>query len=145
MGLRHGSHLWWHFRALEVLDDEQAIELPVDTVGIPRENPLVAIDTLVENFKVPLREGADAQLDDIHCEFEAMVSYAGQFISLSILYYQSVWWRSSHVPNSAEWANALTLAPLLFSLPVSNWKLERAFSQISLIKDKSDHLLVISP
>ena len=34
----------------------------------------------------------------------------------------------------AEWLNVLILARLLFSLPVSNGKLERTFSQVNLIK-----------
>lgn len=38
------------------------------------------------------------------------------------------------LPTSSEWSNALTLARLLFSLPVSNGKLERIFSQLNLIK-----------
>ena len=37
-------------------------------------------------------------------------------------------------PNSSEWSNVLILASLLFSLPVSNGKLERTFSQVNLIK-----------
>ena len=57
-----------------------------------------------------------------------------QFISLSTMEYQSVWWRLFHAPNSSSWSNVLTLASLLFSLPVSNGKLERIFSQVNLIK-----------
>lgn len=53
------------------------------------ENPLNAIDRLVETYKVPL-EGAGAGIDEIPIEFEAMVTYAVQFISLSTLDYQSV-------------------------------------------------------
>ena len=48
--------------------------------------------------------------------------------------YQSVWWRLFHSPNSLEWSNVLTLTKLLFSLPVSNGKVERIFSQVNLIK-----------
>ena len=97
------------------------------------ENPLNAIDRLVERFRVPL-EGAAAEVSEIRCEFEAMISYATQFISLTTMEYQSVWWRLFHAPNSSEWSNILSLASLLFSLPVSNGKLERTFSQVNLIK-----------
>ena len=90
---------------------------------------------LVEHFKIPL-EGANAELDEIHPEFEAMVSYAGQFISLSTLDYQCVWWRLFLAPNSSEWSNALKLATLLFSLPVSKGKLKWTFSQLNNIKNK---------
>ena len=119
----------------KLLDDEQVTAPQVDDVGVPQENLMDAIDRLVEHFKVPL-EGADAELDEIRREFEAMLSYASQFISLSTLDYQSVWWRLFHAPNSSEWSNILKLASLLFSLPVSNGRLERTFSQLNIIKDK---------
>ena len=84
------------------------------------ENPLFAIDRLVEHFTIPL-EGAGVILTDIKSEFEAMIAYASQFISISILDYQSVWWRLFHSPNSAEWSNALMLATyfaFLFTWPL---------------------------
>ncbi len=37
-------------------------------------------------------------------------------------------------PNAASWTNALKLAQLLFTLPVSNGKLERIFSTLKNIK-----------
>lgn len=68
------------------------------------ENPLDAIDWLVKRFKIPL-EGAAAETSEIRGEFEAMVSYATQFISFSTMKYQLVWWRLVHAPNSSEWSN----------------------------------------
>ena len=56
------------------------------------------------------------------------------YISLSNMDYQSVWWRLFHSPNSLEWSNVLTLTKLLFSLPVSDGKVECIFSQVNLIK-----------
>ena len=88
------------------------------------ENPLNAIDRLVKTYKMPL-EGAGAEIDENRIEFEAMMTYAVQFISLSTLDYQSVWWRLFHAPNSSEWSNILVLATLLFSLPASNGTVER--------------------
>ena len=40
-----------------------------------------------------------------------------------------------------EWSNALILANLLFSLPASNAKVERVFSQVSIIKTNKRTLL----
>ena len=97
------------------------------------ESPLIAIDRLVEHFTIPL-EGAGVILTDIKGEFEAMMAYASQFISISTLDYQSVWWRLFYSPNNAEWSSALMLARLLFSLPSSNGKVERTFSQLNLLK-----------
>ncbi|CAB3993296.1 zinc finger 862-like [Paramuricea clavata] len=100
-----------------------------------REDPLNAIDRLVEAYKVPL-EGAGAEVDQVRVEFEAMMAYAVQFISLSTLDYQSVWWRMFHAPDKSEWSNILILASLLFSLPASNGTVERVFSQLNCIKTK---------
>ena len=97
------------------------------------EDPLDAIDRLVERFRFPL-ERASAEVLEESREFETMIQYAGQFISLSTLDYQAVWWRLFHAPNASEWSNVLCLVSLLFSLPVSNGKVERAFSQVNLLK-----------
>jgi len=46
-----------------------------------------------------------------------------------------------HAPNALEWSNILTLVGLLFTLPVSNGKLERIFSTLKILKvDKQSSL-----
>ena len=65
-----------------------------------------------------------------------MLLYATQFISLSSTNYQTVWWKLFHSPNASDWTNALKLARLLFTLPVSNGKLERVFSTLKTIKQE---------
>ena len=72
---------------------------------------------------------------------EILVQYAVQFISVSTLDYRAVWWRIFHAPNASEWSNVLILANLLFSLPASNAKVERVFSQVSIIKTNKRTLL----
>ncbi len=86
--------------------DEEADEAEESQESAERENPLNAIDRLVERFRIPL-EGAAADVSEIRGEFEAIVSYATQFISLSTMEYQSVWWRLFHAPNSSEWSTVL--------------------------------------
>ena len=54
------------------------------------EDPLGTVDRLVEQFRVPI-EAANAHLNEILHEFKLIWSYSGQFISLSILDYQSFW------------------------------------------------------
>ena len=111
-----------------------------------------AVDRLVQQFTIPL-QGAGADIAEIHAEFDAMVQYACQYISLSTLSYVGVWWRLYHAPVATEWANALALVELLFSLPVSNGTLERVFSQVNVIKSTKrtqlsnqtlDDLLIVS-
>ena len=92
------------------------------------DTPLDAIDRLVEHFKFPLDiEGASVNVSEIHGEFEAVTSYACQFISLSTTDYRVVWWRLFHAPNHSDWSNLLSLISL-YSLLVSNGKLECVFT-----------------
>ena len=108
--------------------------------AIAEHNKLEAIDRLVKQFTVPL-QGAGAQVGEIHFEFDAIMQYAIEYVSLSTLSYQEVWWRLFHSPSSSEWSNALILVELLFSLPASNGKLERVFSQLGVIKTDKRSLL----
>ena len=104
----------------KIMDEDNDM---LDEVQESTESPLTAIDRHVEHFRIPL-EGAAAEVSEIHGKFEAVVSYATEFISFSTMEYQSVWWRLFHAPNSSQWSNILILAGLLFSLPVSKGKFE---------------------
>jgi hypothetical protein len=55
------------------------------------ENMLCAVDRLVQHFKIPL-ESVGVDTTEIRSEFEALIGYAAQFMSLSTMDYQSVWW-----------------------------------------------------
>ena len=81
---------------------------------------------------------ANAKVEAIRNEFESILEYACQYISLE---YRAVWWRLFHAPVSTEWVNALTLVELLFSLPSSNGVVERLLSQMKLVKTKKRSLL----
>ena len=89
--------------------------------------------SLVQQFTIPL-QGAGAEVEEIHAEFEAVLQYTCQYISVSTLSYQAVWWRLLHAPVATEWVNILMLVELLFSLPVSNGKVEQVISQVNVIK-----------
>ena len=96
-------------------------------------DPLKPIERLGVRFKIPL-ESAGVDINKLRDEFYDMMLYATQFISLATLDYRAVWWRLFHSPKSSSWPNMLALSRLLFSLPVSNGKLERIFSVLKLIK-----------
>ena len=101
---------------------------------------LEAIDQLVGCFSFPLLK-ANARIEAIHHEFERILEYACQYISLSTLEYRAVWWRLFYAPVSPEWNNALNLVELLFSLPSSNGMVERLFLQRKVAKTKKHSLL----
>ena len=90
------------------------------------DNNMAAISRLVERFAISL-QGGQANTDEIMREFHEMISYATQYIALSVLEYHLFWWKLFHAPYSSEWVNILILAELLFSLSASNGKLEQVF------------------
>ena len=101
---------------------------------------MLEIDRLVIRFKVPLKS-AGCTIEEVHREFKEMIEYASSFIPLSTMDYSSVWWKLFHSPRKVDWANALTLAELLFNIPASNGKVERVFSTRNIIKVENRSLL----
>ena len=100
---------------------------------LEENDPMEGIDRLVTRFTLPL-QGAQAECDKLKEEMMSILQYAVRFISLSTMDYHAVWWRIFNAPSSSEWANSLILVELLFSLPASNGKIERVFSQRNVIK-----------
>ena len=132
------------------MDEEHATD--DDGTSSEHLSSMEAIVRLGERFRVPL-EGPSVDRERLPEEFHELLVHATQFISLSTMGYQAVWWRLFHAPNATEWYNCLTLARLLLTLPVSNGKLERIFSTLKVIKvdkrsllgnDTLDDLLVLN-
>ncbi len=108
-----------------------------DHVEQPVPNYVSAINHLGLKFKIPL-VASGVVVASILQEFQDIILYATEFISLSSTNYQTVWWKIFHSPNAASWTNALKLAQLLFTLPVSNGKLERIFSTLKKSNNPND-------
>ena len=132
----------------KILDDQDA-ENETDPVATEAETP---IQRLGRRFKIPL-EAAGVDTEKLQEEFTEVLVYATQFISLSTMGYQAVWWRLFHAPEAGSWSNILGIARLVFTLPVSNGKLERIFSTLKIIKvdrrstlgnDSLDDLLAVN-
>ena len=71
----------------------------MDHLDADSHSELKAIDHLVEHFEYPL-QSAGADTDLIKPEFvKLLLSYAGHFIQLSTIDYQSVWWQIFHSPS----------------------------------------------
>ena len=119
---------------------EKVLDVGDDSGEENSDPPMEAIVRLGVRFKHPL-ESNGVVIEQLKDEFHDMITYANQFISLATMDYQSVWWRLYHAPNASSWSNILQLVRLLFTLPVSNGKLERVFSTLKLIKvDKRSSL-----
>ena len=110
----------------KIWDDESEVGIGSEDISLP-------VTRLAEIFRVPL-DAAGVKLDLLPEEFKEILLHATQFISLSTLGYQAVWWRLFHAPNCNDWPNLLLLVHMLFTLPVSNGKLERVLSTMKLLK-----------
>ena len=100
---------------------------------IEKVDPLEPISRLGARFKIPL-QATGVDVDKLRDEFYDTLLYATWFLTLSMQDYRAVWWRLFHCRNSSTWSNILALSQLLFTLSVSNGKLERFFSVLKLIK-----------
>ena len=110
-----------------------------------------AIQSLSLGFTTPLQE---AQVNCLLLQevWDNVVFYAQQYINLVQNSYQVVWWKIFNSPDARKWSNILALVELLFTIPISNGRVERCFSQLKLTKtnkrsclgeDQLDHLLRI--
>lgn len=115
----------------KIFDEEETSQ----SEGTGDTDVLEPLERLGKRFEAPL-VAAGADLSQLRQQFLEMLQYAINFISLATLDYQTVWWRLFHAPNAGEWNSPLVLAQLLFSLPVSNGKLERCFSTLKVIKSE---------
>jgi hypothetical protein len=92
---------------------------------VDENEPLDQIEAVFRvgsRFRAPL-ESAGVDIDELCAEFKDVLNHGTQFISLSTLNYQEVWWKIFHSPDSAQWTNLLTLVKLFLSLPASNGEL----------------------
>ena len=63
-----------------------------------------------------------------------IVDYAKSYLNLTGEDYRVTWWKLFNGPDPTRWSNILSVAELLFCIPISNGHLERMFSQLKLVK-----------
>ena len=95
-----------------------------------------AIELISSQFRDPL-EATGVNVSSLQDEIEDAVEYARQYLSLESTHYRRVWY-NLHV------AQMLVLGPtfcflceLVFSLPLSNGRVEQIFSSLKIIKTTS--------
>ena len=93
-----------------------------------------SLEAICNWFTIPL-EKASIDVTLIQQEWDDMVEYAKQYLSLVQDDYKVVWWKIFNSVDAKSWHNVLGVIELLFSLPLSNGHLERVFSQLKLIKN----------
>ena len=72
-------------------------------------------------------------LDD---ELEEVVDYCRDYLDCKLQDYRRVWYTLHTIHDAAKWSNILVVSELLFSLPFTNSKVERSFSNLKVIKSE---------
>ena len=79
-------------------------------------------------------EKAKVDYSALEEEWDDLIDYAKYCLNLVQDEYQVIRWKMFNGVDAKKWSDLLTLVELLFCLPISNGRVERAFSQLKLIK-----------
>lgn len=113
---------------------EQSSEDGEEDVGFA-DNCLIE---LYERFKVPLSNaGVDGSVHDLLEQWHCLLGYTKRYLDPSRTPYLSVWKRIFDSDRRNDWHMVLLLVELLFSIPISNAKVERLFSLMNRVKTDS--------
>lgn len=90
---------------------------------------------LYEHFKVPLSNaGMDGSVHDLLEQWHCLLAYTKRYLNPSRTPYLRVWKRIFDSDRRNDWHMVLLLVELLFSIPISNAKVERLFSLMNRVK-----------
>lgn len=93
------------------------------------------IEKLFDKFHQPLLNGGiSCSVPDLIEQWHKLVEYAVNFLNVNVCSYRNTWRKLFTTPNSAQWNDMLIMIRLLFTIPISNAKLERLFSKLKRIK-----------
>ncbi|CAB4031533.1 zinc finger 862-like [Paramuricea clavata] len=105
------------------------------------KDPLFADECVTELYshcQNPLSNaGLDGSLSDLLERWHSVIEYTTHYLSPSTTPYLCVWRRIFDSSRSEGWSMVLLLAELLFSIPISNAKVEWLFSLMNRIKTDS--------
>ena len=86
-------------------------------------------------FWIPLKEaGMKVFIPDLLEQCYKLVEYAKKTLFLAGDSYLVTWRKIFTAPRSKGWSDVLVMIRLLFTVPVSNSKLERMFSTLKSVK-----------
>ncbi len=92
-----------------------------------------SLEQLSTQFAEPLRR-ANIDALVLEEEWEDMLDYAKRYLNIVQEECSIIWWKLFNAACAKKWANILGLIKLLFTLPMSNGRVERIFSSLKLIK-----------
>lgn len=93
------------------------------------------LEYLFNHFKIPLTNaGVTASFPELLTQWQNLLEYANEFLSISNTSYKKTWYRIFNSPRKTQWKDILIMVELIFTIPVSNAKLERMFSKMKHVK-----------
>ena len=93
------------------------------------------IAKLQHHFETPLLSaGMTSSTADLINQWHELLQYAHEYLSVSTTPYRICWRHIFTSPRSSAWKDVLLLVELLFTVPISNAKLERMFSKLKQVK-----------
>ena len=101
-----------------------------------------ALRYICTKFQVPL-ERAGVDISAFEGEWNDMVDYAKHYLDIVHLDYRVIWWRIFNAVDASRWTNVLPVIEPLFSLPLSNGRLEHIFFQLKLTR--VEEVLQVTP
>ena len=93
------------------------------------------IEQIIKHFRIPLTHaGFNSSVPDVLSQWHDLLGYSIEYLSLSNTPYRETWRCIFASPRSQAWKDVLLIIELLFTIPVSNAKLERMFSKMKHVK-----------
>ena len=93
------------------------------------------IEQIIKHFRIPLTHaGFNSSVPDVLSQWHDLLEYSIEYLSLSNTPYRKTWRGIFVSPRSQAWKDVLLIIKLLFTIPVSNAKLERMFSKMKHVK-----------
>ena len=90
---------------------------------------------LYKHFSIPLMNaGVKASVPDLLNQWHGLLQYAREYLCVTSTPYRVCWRRIFNSPRCSAWSDVLILIELLFTIPISNAKLERMFSKLNQVK-----------
>ena len=91
--------------------------------------------SICEQFLIPLKgAGRKVSIRDLLEQYYDLVEYAKKTLSLAGVLYLVTWQKIFMAPRSKGSSDILLMIRILFTVPVSNAKLERIFSKLKRVK-----------
>jgi hypothetical protein len=92
-----------------------------------------AVEYIVDKFREPL-EAKNACICSLQDEIDEVVDFYRRYFKSQAEDYRRIWYKLFTAPDAKKWPNVILVSELLFSLPFSNSKVEKAFSTMNIVK-----------